>query len=458
MQFTDLIFLFAFLPLTILVSFLEKSTEYKNFILIISSLLFFTWGEHFAIAIILLTFIFDWSMGLLCSPEKSRAVRITALIFDAILNLSVFLVFERNTLFDGIESLSFLQKLAHISVAFYCVRGFSYVFDVFTKKVQAEKNPFCIMTYMISFPLMAAGPVVRYGDIKDQIKHREITGRKINDGLTRLISGLGKLAILVPALERVELAGLNPDEITVFGSFAGMLAYMLKVCCLFAGTCDMAIGMGRLLGFEYPESFKMFSFRGYVTDLTRSFNFTLWELGEDVFVKPLRSRSRILSFVGMLLCGALIGAFYSGSLMFILAGAVVMLFVILEELFLKKLFDSIMPVFTWIYTAAVITLVFALTRFEGFCALSDWALGLVGRGEDYLLSVALKRAVTENAFILAAAALLYLPFSRDFFKAKLTKLCSKSTAAYGTFRILQTAALCLMLILSIVNLSYSVIS
>lgn len=456
-QFTDLIFLFAFLPLTILVSFFEKSTEYKNFILIISSILFFTWGRHFAAAAVLLTFIIDWGLGLACRKENGRGMRIMALSIDAILNLGVFVIFERSGIFGGAETFSFLEKTGTLAVAFYCIRGFSYVFDVFTQRIEAEKNPFCIMTYMVSFPLMAAGPLVRYGDISAQIRKREITGKKINDGITRLVLGLTKLAVLVPVLERVELAGLRPEEVTVSGSLIGILCFIARICCLFAGWCDMAIGMGRLFGFEYPENFKMLSFRGYVTDLTKSFGSTVWKLGDDLFVSPLKKKNRILGFVGMLLCGVAVGAFYSGKLNVILAFTAVMVFAVLEELFIKKFFDGIMPMFSWVYTTAVIMFIFALARFDSLSALAGWAKGFVGGGENYILSVALKQAITENAFILAAVALCYLPFARGFFKDKITKLSSGSAAAYGTFRILQTIALCVMLALSIINLSYNAI-
>ena len=457
-QFTDLIFLFAFLPLTILVSFFEKSTEYKNFILIISSVLFFTWGRKFAVALVLLTFVIDWGLGLACRKENKKAIRIAALISDAILNLGIFVIFERNGIFDSIETFSFLRKLGTLGVAFYCIRGFSYVFDVFTQRTDAEKNPFCIMTYMVSFPLMAAGPVVRYGDIRSQIRKREITGTKINDGITRLVIGLTKLAVLVPVLEKVELAALRPEEITISGSLIGILCFIAKICCLFAGWCDMAIGMGRLFGFEYPESFKMFSFRGYVTDLTKSFNSTLWKLGDDVFVSPLRQKNRILGFIGMLLCGVAVGAFYSGRINVILAFSAVMLFAVLEELFLKKFFDNMMPLFSWGCSVIVIVFIFAVARFDSISSLGSWASGLVGGGENYLLSVALKQAITENAFVLAAVAVCYLPFARGFFKEKIAMLSSKSTAAYGTIRVLQTVALCVMLVLSIINLAYNAIA
>ena len=457
MQFTDLFFLFCFVPVTLLLSFLERSCEYKNFILFISSVLFFTWGRPFIVSLFLLTAVFDWGMGLLCAPEKSKAVRVTALTADLVMNVFVFMLGARNSLFEGIELLTLSDKLIPVGAMFYGIRGFSYVYDVFSGRTPVEKNPFCILTYMVSFPLMPAGPVVRYGQIRDQIRKREITGEKINAGLTRITLGLTKLSVLAPVLQKLCEAGLSENEITVTGSWAGMLCYIFRFCVVFAGYTDMAIGLGKLFGFDYPESFKAIDMKKGIKGFANSFNSSLNHLMGDVIVKPLRARGQLLGFLGILFSSAVIGAWFSDSLFFIVAGLVTGLFIILEELFLKDTLEKILPLLTWLYTGIILFVVFALTRFDSLSSLTQWAGGLIGRGEDYILSVALKNAVTQNAFILAVSVLCYLPFSRSFFAKKLTAVSEKSARLYGVVRIMQTIALSVMLMLSVIALADAVI-
>ncbi len=456
-HFTDLIFLFCFVPITLLLSFLEKSTEYKNFILIISSVLFFTWGRPFAVSLLLLTCVFDWGMGLLCSDKKSKPIKIFALSLDAIVNSCIFLLFERSFLFGDSTLASLSEKLMPLGIAIMTVRGFSYVFDVFTGRTEAEKNPFCVMTYSVCYPLMTGTPLVRYGDMRGQILKRTVTGKKLSDGLTRIILGMTKLAVVTPVLQRLISAGLNPNEVTMSGSFVGMGAHILNICVTWSGLCDLSIGLGKIFGFDFKESFTGFKYTGYVTGFTRSFHSSLCDFGRDVFITPLQKKNQILRIIGTLICGAVIGLWYKSTLMFLIAGVTAALFVAVEEIFLKKILDSIMPMITWAYTTVVLGFVFSLTAFDGFSGMLVWAKGLIGKGEGYFMSVALKDAITQNAFLLAVLAVCYLPFSRGFFREKIDKHCEKSVKFYSATRIAQTVCLCVMLLLSAVTLTEAAI-
>lgn len=457
MQFTDLFFLFCFVPIALLLSFLERSAEYKNFILFIFSVLFFSWGRPFVISLFLLTAIFDWIFGLLCDEKRSKSIRTLALFSDLLMNVFVFILGARNSLFDGIKLLSLSDRLIPIGAMFYCVRGFSYVFDVYSKKTATEKNPFYILTYMVAFPLMPAGPIVRYGQLRNQLYKRELTGEKLSTGLTRIVIGLTKLSVLSPVLEKLCVVGLSPDEITVTGSFVGMASYIFRFCVVFSGYTDMAIGLGKLFGFDYPESFRLIDFKKGVVGFARSFNSSLNRLMSDAIVKPLKARSQLLGFFGIILASAVIGAWFSSSLFFIIAGVLTGVFIVLEELFLKNALEKITPILSSLYTIIVLFAIFSLTRFDSLSSLTTWAGGLIGRGEDYLLSVALKNAITQNIFVLTVSALCYIPFVRGFFKNKLGALSDKSTDWYGFCRISQTIALSVMLMLSVISLAGAVI-
>lgn len=449
MQTTELFFLFCFLPLAVLCSFFDKSCEYKNFILIVFSVIFFSWGRPFIVCLLFASILFDWLLGLVCGSKKHTVIRAIAFAADLAMNASLFIWLSRNYLFDGMGALSLSSELIPIGTAFYTLRGFSYVFDVFSKRIAAEKNVFCLMTYMISFPLMTVSPIVRYGDISAQIRSRSFTGQKASDGMSRIVLGLAKLTVASPALSAVITAGLDPKEITALGSWVGMAAYICRFCIIWSGLTDISVGSGRLFGFEYPEGFGAFEMRGCVSGLIKSFNGTLNDFFSDVLVKPIKQKSKLLGFLAMIECGALVGLWYTSNRFFALAGIVAAVFIILEELFLKRFLDGKTPVISWVYTSVTVFAIFSLTRFSSFSSLQNWFFGLFGKGEPYILSVALKKAVTDYAFVLAVTALLYFPLTRKLLSRGVKTLSERSVRWYGAMQLLRTAALCLLLILSV---------
>lgn len=448
-------FLFCFLPLSVLFSFFERSAEYKNFILIIFSVLFFAWGRPFIVCLLFVSVIFDWLLGMLCGSQKPKALRIGALVLDLMMNAALFVWLGRNYLFEGALSLS--RELIPIGVTFYTLRAFSYVLDCFCKRIPAEKNIFCFMTYMISFPLMTAGPIVRYGDISKQIREREVNGKLIAEGMERIIIGAAKLTVAAPILAEVAAAGLDSGEVTISGSWIGMAAYILRLCIVWSGACDISVGCGRLFGFVYPESFSFIKMDGYVSGIAKSFNSTLNTLFDDAVVKPVNEKSKLAGYLAMILCGAMIGMWYHSGLFYAAAGAAAAIFIILETLFLKKFFDEHIAVISWVYTLAVLFALFSLTKFGSFAELKTWAAGLIGKGEPYILSVALKDVLLKYIFALAALTLIYLPPVRYLCKKTVTELSQRSAVWYGTFRLLRTAAMCFLLFLTATALTASLI-
>lgn len=455
---TELFFLFCFLPLSVLFSFFDKSQEYKNFILIIFSVIFFSWGRPFIVCLLFASIVIDWLLGLVCGSEKPKAMKTAALFADLLMNAALFVWLSRNYLFDGIDKLSLQAELIPVGTAFYTLRGFSYVFDVYSKRNAAEKNIFCLMTYMVSFPLMTVSPIVRYGDISEQIRKRSITGNMISDGMSRIVTGLAKLAVAAPALSAVMTAGLDPDEITVFGSWVGMLAYICRFCISWSGLTDISIGCGRLLGFEYPETFRAFDIKGLVSGIAKSFGSTLNGFFSDILVTPAKRKNKLLGGVAVIICGALVGLWYTSNRFFALAGITAAMLIVLEELFLRRFFDSHARIFSYLYTSIAAFVIFSLTRFDDLSSLKSWFMGLFGGGESYIWGVGLKDAFKNYAYVLAVTAIIYFPPARALISSVIKKLSEKSARWYGAFQLLRTAALCILLILSAVAIASSSLS
>lgn len=447
MHFFDLLFIFGFLPITLLLTFLEKSCEYKNFILVLTSVVFFVWGRPFVLTLIFLSIVFDYVFARICEKSQDNVIRHLALAADFVINISCFVFFAWNKLFVNIEALSLSEKLIPLGIAFYSVRGFSYVYDVYKKNIPAEKNIFYLMTYMINFHLMIVGPIVRYGDISKQLRSRHINSQKLSEGFTKFIIGLSKIIIIVPVCSMLKAEGLDANCLTVTGSWIGMVAFIGEFVYGWSGFTDMAIGLGKMNGFDYPQNFLAWKPSECVLGAVKSFNATLVKFAGEVLVKPFRDRNYKLQMcMGILWCGVALGAWYSLKWNYIIAGLVLAVFIIFEKLFLKKLFEKIMPLFSAIYTSAVIFVVFGILNFNVQSDFSRWFKGLFGVGTVSFWNTDLNRLIERFIFVIIVIIVMSVPYSRDKSVKLVNKVVEKSDTAFAVISIVRTVVLCLLLL------------
>lgn len=444
MQLTGLFFLFMFLPLAILFSYFDRSVEYKNFILVVFSALFFVWRKGIGIAVcaVLLSSVLDWLLGLLCGSKKHTAVRFAGLAAAFLGNAALVLWASRDMELIGVRRLA---------LVLYGLRAVSYAFDCFTKKTEAERNLLNVMTYLISFPMMTAAPLVRYSDICKQLRERNAGGEDISQGLDSMVIGLAKFAIASPVLAAFSAAGLDRGEITLCGSIIGMAAYILRFCIYWSALADISVGCGRLFGFVYPKGYSFVEMNRGVTGLVKSLNGTLNGFVYDVTVRPILSKSHIAAGFACILCGALSAMWFGQSIFFLAAGAAAGLIFAAERLLSKKVKSN--KALSWCYTAIVLTAIVGITRFDSVSALADWGKGLAGMGEPYILSVALKEFIKKYFFVLLTLTLAYFPPVRYLCKHVVQQFSQRSVRWYGAFMIMKTLALCVLLLLSAASLA-----
>lgn len=438
MLYTDLLFVFAFLPITVIVSLFDRSAEYKNLILVISSVIFFTWGRPAIILLLFLTIIADYLFGLLADSGK-KPLRVMGLILSIIMNGGFFVVFARNYLFDKgellgkLSSLSFADKLIPLGIAFYTLRGVSYVFDVYKKNTEVEKNPFCILTYMVSFHFMFAGPVVRYGDIRGEIRERKVGFSEINDGFTRFVYGLGKAVVVAPVFKKLMEAGLVYENLTRTGAVFGMIGFLMYYFWSFWGYTDMALGLGLMNGFHYKENMLPMSFTKGLSHTAYAFNGSVTRLSSDVLV--YRGEKKILYILTGIFCSLFVGlwyGFYKGAL----AGALVLgIFVILENLLLKKHFDKIPKILIAFYTFTITVASACMFCFDAFWKGRKWIFALLGKA-DGIKSEAVMEILKTNYVVVAFGIVFAFPIARVIVK-KIGEFLSKHKC-YGLVRISQT--------------------
>lgn len=455
MIYTDLIFVFAFLPITVILSLFDRSAEYKNLILVVSSLIFFTWGRPAIILLLFVTVIFDYIFGLGASKTQ-KSTRLISLLADILMNSAFFVVFARNYLFDkggffeSLHQLSFADKLIPLGIAFYTVRGASYVFDVYKGRVEAEKNPFCLLTYMVSFHFMLAGPIVRYSDITGEIRGRIITAKEINDGLTRFVYGLGKAVILAPAFESMMVCGLDFESLTTFGAWSGMLGFLGYIYYGFGGFTDMALGLGLMNGFHYEENLLPLRIKDGVTGIVKSVNYSLTGFFREAVV--YNGKSRVLYILSGLLCSAVVGLWYGFTKGCVCGALFLGAFVIAEKLFLGKILKKMPKAVLGAYTIIISLAGVCIFYFDSLWKFKKWVLACLGKGTSGFSNAAVSGAVKENFVLIIFGIALALPAVTDFVKAKADKASRRG--GYPAVRILKTVCTAAVLFMYTV-LSYS---
>ncbi|MBR1393958.1 MAG: acyltransferase [Ruminococcus sp.] len=452
MVFNELIFFLGLVPISVLCSFFDRSAEYKNLILVLTSVIFVSWGKPLAVLLIFLTVISEYLLGLAISKTRKNPLGVVLLLADLAINICVLVLLGHNYIFPEGSALSLSTSVIPIGACYYTAKGFSYCFDVYAGNCKAEKNIFCLLTYMVCFHSLMAGPVVRYGDAEPLIRQRTVTGKMLNDGLVRFIIGLGKNVILAPAFTTIKLAGLAHADTTLAGSWLGMLAFLGECWFSFTGLCDMAKGLGLLSGFEYEDNYRDLSVSQLLTGFVRSANTTLIRLFDDVFARFGGSSTFMASLGALVGCG-LIALWYHISKPFAAVGIAIGCVLLVERLFLNKLCQKIPAVIKGIYV-----FILALPLLGGlyFARLADykhWLLSLVGQGNEYILSISMKNALLGNIFLLIVAFVVVCVPVRKLLTGSIDRLEHRGAQAMAVCRLTKTLLTAAVLFVSVVTLA-----
>ena len=346
MVFSDLIFLFFFLPAVILVTKLSPKS-WRNTELLLFSLLFYAWGEPVYVFLMLAVIAVNYLAGLFVSRfsrEARPGERKLALALAIAVNLMIlgyfkyagFFVESLNSLLG--KSLTVPQVVLPIGISFYIFQSMSYVIDVYRDQVEVQINPLTFGTYVALFPQLIAGPIVRYRDIADQLRAREETRARFAGGVVRFVYGLAKKVLLANQM------GLLADRMLLAESgtasaWVGMAAYTLQIYFDFSGYSDMAIGLGRMLGFRFKENFAHPYVSRSITEFWKRWHISLSSWFREYVYIPLGGNRKGLArqCLNLLIVWMLTGLWHGASVNFVLWGLYYAVLLILEKLFLGKL-------------------------------------------------------------------------------------------------------------------------
>lgn len=376
MVFSSLTFLFLYLPLTLLVYFLSP-LRWRNFVLLVVSLLFYGWGEPVYIVIMFLSIIIDYTHGLLVEKFRSDDKKARWFVAQSVIfNLALLGFFKywdfiaaNLSLIPGID-LPQLGIPLPIGISFYTFQTMSYTIDVYRGDVEAEQNIIDFAAFVVLFPQLIAGPIVRYTDINRELKERTMDLGQIQRGVETFILGLGRKVLLANNIGALwsEVEAMNYGSISTPLAWIGILAFSLQIYFDFSGYSLMAIGLGRMLGFEFPQNFNHPYISRSVTEFWRRWHMTLGSWFREYLYIPLGGNrcSKARNFFNILVVWACTGFWHGASWNFVLWGLFFFVFLVLEKSFLLPRLNR-HPVLSRIYLLPLLLIswtLFAITDFS----------------------------------------------------------------------------------------------
>ena len=384
MVFSSVIFLFLFLPFFLICYFLCKNNKKRNLVLLIFSLGFYAWGEPYYIFLMLLMLFVNYHFTKKMGRDKKTLISLI------VFNLLVLFSFKYlNFFIDNINGLFSLNiKNVNLSlpigISFYTFQALSYVVDVYKGKVKAQKSFINLGCYICAFPQLIAGPIVRYTDIE-----KEITGRKTNmddfaDGIRRFIIGLSKKVLIANNVAYIcdVIFAEGIVEGGVFGMVIAILSYTLQIYFDFSGYSDMAIGLGRMLGFHYNENFNLPYMAESVTDFWRRWHISLSSFFKDYVYIPLGGNKggTFKHIRNILIVWMLTGLWHGNSWNFIIWGLYYGIILLIEKYFVKDNFNKVFHRIITIFVICIGWLIFRETNFNDLGLSFKALFGVYGIG------------------------------------------------------------------------------
>lgn len=390
MVFSSAAFIFYFLPLTLLLYHMVPD-RMKNGVLLAVSLFFYGFGEPVYILIMAVSIFIDYFNGRLIEKYRHRKhLSRVFLILSITANLGLLGFFKYADFFIGNTNLFFGTDMALLSVAlpigisFFTFQTMSYSIDVYRGEVRAQKNLITFGTYVSMFPQLIAGPIVIYRDVEKQLEKRETDLPHLKDGIHRFILGLGKKVLLANSIgglwEQVKM--LPIEELTVATAWIGAAAFALQIYYDFSGYSDMAIGLGKLLGFDFLENFNYPFVSRSITEFWRRWHISLSKWFRNYLYFPLggNRRGKWVTLRNIAVVWMLTGFWHGASWNYLLWGVYFAVVLILEKTFLGKILEKSGGILSRVYTLPVLLISFAVFALEDLSHLSGYLMVMLGRG------------------------------------------------------------------------------
>lgn len=363
MVFSSTIFLCVYLPL-VLLGYYICPKKGRNLFLLIASLVFYAWGEPKYVFLMIFSILVNYIFGRLMDKHRENKKRLKLmLVLSVVIDIGLLSVFKYtdfiitnvNAIFGA--NFDLLNIALPIGISFYTFQAMSYTIDVYRNDVRVQKNLIDFGMYITMFPQLIAGPIVRYADVQDQLAERSVTTVDFSEGVMRFVVGLGKKVLLANQMGAVwsEIYALGGD-VSALMAWTGAIAYTFQIYFDFSGYSDMAIGLGRMFGFKFPENFRYPYQSVSITDFWRRWHITLSTWFKEYLYIPLGGNRRGLArqALNLLIVWSLTGFWHGAGWNFVLWGLYYFVILFIEKLFLLKALDKLPKFFRHVYALLLI--------------------------------------------------------------------------------------------------------
>ncbi len=422
MIFSSSIFIFAYLPIVLLIYFIVlRSIKLRNIFLVIVSLLFYAWGEPRFVFVMLLSIMLNYVFGILVDKYRdNKLISKLSLTLMVIFNLTIifiykYLMFTISNI-NKIAGTNFIipEIALPIGISFFTFQAISYVIDVYRKNGEVQKNPLNVALYISFFPQLIAGPIVRYETVAEQIKYRKETLEDFSKGICRFIIGMGKKVLLANtfAILADKAFNSNLSSLSIAMAWLGAISYTFQIYYDFSGYSDMAIGLGRMFGFHFNENFNYPYISKSVSEFWRRWHISLGTWFRDYVYIPLggsrvKTKSRLI--LNLFVVWFLTGIWHGANWTFITWGLYYFILLTIEKLFsfehkLKKV-----SVFKWLYTFLAVIFGWVLFRSNDIDSAIIYIKSMFGLNNNALTDKFILSTFEGSTIFFIAAAIFSTP-------------------------------------------------
>lgn len=390
MLFTSISFLYYFLPALIIIYFITPK-KYKNIILLIASLLFYFYGEPKYVFLMIAEIVIAYTGAILIDKYKSQSKNI--LIITLFIHVFLLIIFKyTDFIIQTINDISnanikLLNIALPIGISFYTFQIISYVIDVYNGKVKVQKNIINLATYVSLFPQLVAGPIVRYQTVEKELDDRVHSFNNFAYGIRRFSIGLAKKVLIANALGELCTKAFVLNETTVIFYWIFGISYMLQLYFDFSAYSDMAIGLGRIFGFNFPENFNYPYISKSITEFWRRWHISLGTWFKDYVYIPLGGNrdGKYKQIRNILIVWLLTGIWHGANWTFLIWGLLFGIILIIEKIFLNKFMEKLPSFIKRIYVLFIVMILFIIFNAENMSVALTNIKGLFGmNGEVFV--------------------------------------------------------------------------
>ena len=459
MVFASLEFLFYYLPAVLLV-YLITPRRLKNALLFVSGVLFYSWGEPVYVWVMLVSTLIDYTAGRLMARTESRKKRFACLIVSVVMNLGLLFVFKYSSFAVGVFNSVFGTEIPDpglplpIGISFFTFQSMSYTIDLYRGKISVQKSFVNFAAYVTCFPQIVAGPIVKYGDIASELEDRRVSVGDLSDGVTLFITGLAKKVLLANTIGEFwkEIKALDYSTLPALTAWIGIIAFGFQIYFDFSGYSDMAIGMGKMLGFNFPQNFNYPYMSKSVSEFWRRWHITLGSWFKEYVYFPLGGSrcSKLKTVRNLLIVWLLTGLWHGASFNFLLWGLWFGALIVIEHLWLGRLLKKLPGAVSWLYTSSAV--LFGWVLFDTATLSDAWSYfaAMFGGGGSFA-DYGTLAIISESAISFA----LCIFFAYDAVSNYISRIGGDNSRVVVVLRPLVTCALLIACTSYLVNSGYN---